>query len=101
MRFERDNFRFIKRAYKLYFLLQGFQIVLVFVCGPHSCEWGNAVYFSFGVAALTLSFLLPLLQKDWPRRKRILFGFLFLLGSVVLWCAGFLLGEFRIVCRLF
>lgn len=94
-------FNLMKRAYVLYSVLLFVQIILAFVCGPHSCEWGNAVYFSFGVAGLLFSFLFPLLQKDWPQGKRILLAFLFLLGSAVLWCTGFMLGEFRIMCRLF
>ena len=91
----------MKRAYRLYLLLLLLQLLLVFVCGPHSCEWGNAVYFFVGVAVLFLSFLLPLFQKDWLQKKRLLFSVLFLLGAVVLWCAGFMLGDFRIMCRLF
>ncbi len=96
-----DIFIFMKRAYRLYLLLLLVQIILAVVCGPHSCEWGNTVYFSFGVAALLLSFLFALFQKDWSRRKRIGTGLLFLLGCGVLWCAGFMLGEFRIMCKLF
>jgi hypothetical protein len=91
----------MKKAFRFYLLLQTVQLILAFVCGPHSCEWGNTVYFCFGVAALVLSFLFPLLQKDWKQKKRILFAFLFLPGSVVMWCAWFVLGEFRIMCRMF
>lgn len=96
-----NNFNGMKRAYGVYLVLLVLQIILAFVCGPYSCEWGNGVYFSFGILSLLLSFLCPLLQKDWPQSKRILLGFLFVLGSVLLWCAGFMLGEFRIMCRLF
>lgn len=91
----------MKRAYRVYLLLLLAQVVLAIICGPHSCEWGNAVYFWAGVAALLLSLLAPQLQKEWPWGKRIGFGLLFLLGSVVVWCSGFMLGEFRIMCRMF
>lgn len=91
----------MKRAYRIYCLLLFLLMVLVFVCGPHSCEWGNTVYFLAGVAALVFSFVGALRQTDWPSGKRFATGFLFVLGTVVLWCAGFLLGEFRIMCRLF
>lgn len=91
----------MKRAYRLYAVLLLACILLAVVCGPHSCEWGNQVYFYFGVTGLLLSFLFPFFQKDWSRKKQFGIGVLFLLSSVVVWCAGFLLGEFRIVCRLF
>ena len=98
---KKNIFIFMKRAYRLYAVLLLTEIILAVVCGPHSCEWGNGVYFYFGVSALILSFLFPLLQKEWPGKVRIVTGFLFLLGSAFVWCAGFLLGEFRIMCRLF
>ena len=91
----------MKRLYLLYIILLVAQIILAFICGPHSCEWGNSVYFYCGVVGLTLAFLLPLLQKAWPVNKRIGYSLLFLFGSVVTWCAGFMLGGFRIMCKLF
>jgi hypothetical protein len=77
------------------------QIILAVICGPYSCEWGNSVYFYFGIGSLTLAFLLPLLQKAWTANKRIGYSLLFLFGSVIIWCAGFMLGGFKIMCRLF
>jgi len=91
----------MKRAYLLYGVLLVAEIILAVVCGPHSCEWGNAIYFSAGLAGLLLSILFPALQTEWSGRKRVLTGSLFLFGLLLLWCAGFLLGEFRIMCRLF
>ena len=91
----------MKRAYRLYAVLQSVQILFVLICGPHSCEWGNQVYFYFGIVSLVLSFLFPFLQKDWPPLKRLIVGVLLHVDSVAVWCAGFLLVEFRIMCRLF
>jgi hypothetical protein len=91
----------MKKAYLLYGLLLLSTGILAIICGPHSCEWGNGVYFASGLGGLLLAILLPFLQKDWPRKKRIGKGLLFLLGLIIFWCAGFLLGEFRLFCRMF
>jgi len=94
-------FNFLKKIYIYYFVLFAIQAILAFICAPHSCEWGNTVYFYIGVCCLIISFLLPFFQKGWTTGKRIGFGFLFLLISVILWCAGFMIFNFSIMCRLF
>ena len=91
----------MKRIYTLFAILLVIEIILAIICGPHSCEWGNSVYFYFGIFSLAVSFILALLQKEWPLGKRIGYGFLFLLVSVIVWCAGFMLCGFSIICRLF
>jgi hypothetical protein len=91
----------MKDIYLLYVILLVAQIILAFICGPRSCEWGNIVYFYCGAAGLMLAFLLPLLKKAWQVNKRIGYSLLFLFGSVATWCAGFMLGGFRIMCKLF
>lgn len=91
----------MKRAYRLYGLLLFGTVLLAAVCGPYSCEWGNAVYFFAGLTGLLLSFLAALFQKDWPGKKRWLTGFLFAAGLIVVWVGGFMLGAFQILCRLF
>ena len=91
----------MKRAYRLYLFALLLQLILAFVCAPHSCQWGNGVYFALGIITLLFSFVLPFFQKEWPQSKRLLLAFLFLLGSVVIWCVGFMLADFQIMCRLF
>ena len=91
----------MKRIYALYLVLFATEIILAIICGPYSCEWGNSVYSYFGIFSVAVSFILPFLQKDWPVNKRIGYGFLFLLVSLIVWCAGFMLGGFRIICSLF
>ena len=91
----------MKGKYVLYIILLATEIILAIICGPHSCEWGNQVYFYFGIASLALAFIIPFFQKELSWKKRIGYGFLFLLGSIIVWCAGFMLGEFKILCRLF
>lgn len=89
---------------KLYFLFGAFcavQIILAKICGPHSCEWGNKTYFWSGIVVLVASFLVPFLQQGWAIGRQLGFGFLFIVLSAGLWIAGFLLGDFRIVCTLF
>jgi hypothetical protein len=88
-------------AYLLYCLLLVVEMALAFVCGPYSCEWGNQVYFFAGLAGLLLSFLCPFVQTGWSQQKRTGTGVLFLFGSVLWWCAGFVVADFRLMCRLF
>jgi hypothetical protein len=76
------------------------EMILAFICGPHSCEWGNGVYFYTGIIIVLVAFALPLFHIQWPIPKRIGFGFLFLLSGVVVWAIGFMAGGFRIICRL-
>src|ERR1043165_3642620 len=92
------------RMKKIYRVLIGLfitEIIMAFICGPHSCEWGNQVYFYFGVFCLIGSFLSPFLQKGWLFDKRLGYGFLFAIVSVIIWIGGFMVGGFRIMCKLF
>ena len=41
----------MKNSYWLYIGLLLSLLVMVLICGPHSCEWGNGVYFGFAVVA--------------------------------------------------
>ena len=87
----------------MYILLIGLyalQLVLAFFCGPYSCKWGNSVYFYSGVASLVVAFVLPLLLEggSWPHR--LVFATLFLVGSALVWIAGFIAFDFKIICRL-
>jgi len=91
----------VRKIYAFYIALFAFQSIVAFICAPHSCEWGNEVYFDIGIICLVISFLLPFFQKGWTKGKRIGFGILFLLISVILWCAGFMIFDFKIFCRLF
>jgi hypothetical protein len=91
----------LKRLTAVYLVLFAVQFLVAFICAPHSCEWGNAVYFYAGIFFLIVAFLLAFLQKKWTIGKRIALGILFLLISAVLWCAGFIIFNFSIICRLF
>ena len=87
----------------MYILLIGLyalQLVLAFFCGPYSCKWGNGVYFYSGVANLLLAFILPLLLEGGSLSHRFLFAILFLLGSALVWVAGFIAFDFKIICRM-
>lgn len=91
----------MKNSYWLYIGLFLSLLVMALICGPHSCEWGNAVYFSYGLFVLVLLLFLTFFRKGLSMGQKI--GFALGLGLlwVVLWVAGFLLGDFRILCRLF
>ena len=91
----------VRTIYKVLLLLFAIELLLAFICGPHSCEWGNTVYFYFGIAILLTSFTLPLLQKNWRAGKRAGYASLFLIASLAVWVLGFALGNFTIMCRLF
>ena len=91
----------MKRIYTWLIILLATEVLFVIICGPYSCEWGNTVYFYFGIAGLLVSFALPLIEKEWPLKKRVGFGLLFPVLWAVIWVAGFMLGGFRIMCKLF
>jgi hypothetical protein len=91
----------VKKLYVFYIALFVMQGIVAFISAPYSCEWGNEVYFDVGIFCLVISFLLPFFQKHWTTGKRIGLGFLFLLISVILWCAGFMIFNFKVLCRLF
>ena len=81
--------------------LQVFQLILAFICGPHSCEWGNAVYFYAGIVTLLALIVIPFFQSSCSPAKRMGFACLFLLSGTAVWVIGFIAGDFRIMCRLF
>jgi hypothetical protein len=77
------------------------QLLLAYICAPHSCEWGNGTYFYFGVGCAAVSFILPFFQKQWKIFKRVGLALVLALASAGLWIGGFMLFDFRIICRLF
>jgi hypothetical protein len=91
----------MKRIYLLYIILFAVQFILAVICGPYSCDWGNTVYFYFGVFSLIVSLLLPLFQNNMPAGKRIGYGSLFLFISAALWITGFMICGFSVMCRMF
>ncbi|HKO80808.1 MAG TPA: hypothetical protein VJU78_10445 [Chitinophagaceae bacterium] len=91
----------MKKIYFLLIILLILEFLLALVCGPYSCDWGNTVYFYSGITFVLISFILPLLQKQWPTGKRIGFAFLFAMATLIVWLLGFIAGDFRIMCRLF
>jgi hypothetical protein len=92
--------KMMKKMYILLLCLYGLQLILAFFCGPYSCKWGNSVYFYSGVINLLAAFILALLLVDgaWPHR--LLPAILFLLGSAIVWVIGFIVFDFKIICRL-
>jgi hypothetical protein len=91
----------MKNSYWLYIGLFLSLLVMALICGPHSCEWGNGVYFGFGVLVFLFLLFLPFLRKGLSTGQKISFALGIGCLWVVLWVAGFLLGDFRILCRLF
>jgi len=91
----------MKKMYILLICLYVLQLILAFICGPYSCKWGNTVYFYTGIANLLAAFILPLIMAEglWPHR--LLLAALFLLGSAIVWVIGFMVFDFKIMCRLF
>jgi hypothetical protein len=91
----------MKKILILFSILAIIQIILAIICAPNSCEWGNEVYFYFGVGAILVSIFLPFIQKSYPLKKRIGFAILLPVIFIVLWIAEFMLFGFRIMCRMF
>jgi len=91
----------MKKLPVLYIALSVAQFIVAIICAPQSCAWGNSVYFFIGLVCLAVAFILPMFHRQWKLYKRRMFGLLFALVSVILWCAGFMLLDFKIICRLF
>ncbi|WP_373552142.1 hypothetical protein [Haliscomenobacter sp.] len=91
----------MKNLYLLYIGLLLSLLMMVLICGPHSCEWGNGVYFGFGVLVFLFLLLFPFLHKSLSMGQKI--GSALGIGVLwlILWVGGFLLGDFSILCRLF
>jgi hypothetical protein len=90
----------MKKMYILLSCLYALQLILAFFCGPYSCKWGNSVYFYSGVANLLVAFILPLLLEGGSWSHRLILAILFLLGSAIIWVIGFIVFDFKIICRL-
>ncbi len=77
------------------------EIIIAIICGPYSCEWGNEVYFYSGVTLSAIMCVLPFLERTFTTKKRIAYSLLFIIISILTWCACFMLCGFKILCRLF
>ena len=77
------------------------QLIAAAICGPYSCQWGNGYYFFIGLASLATIVVLMLIQKQWGLIKRLGYAVLFSFLFFVVWIAGFVAGDFSILCRLF
>jgi hypothetical protein len=91
----------MKNVYFLLIALLATEIILGFICAPHSCDWGNTVFFYAGIVALFISLLLAILQTRWSGLKRIGFGLLFILITAIVWIACFMFLGFNLICRMF
>ena len=81
-------------------LVAGFlELVAGAVLGPRSCAGGLTIYFGIGVVAAAVCIAAP-----WLRRPPVAPGLRSMIGagiSLGAWIAGFALGNFQIMCRLF
>ena len=73
-----------------------------FLAAPHSCQWGHEAYLWAGAGTLLMLGGMPFVagvSSSLRRRSGLALGLL-VLGSAV-WLAGFVVANFRIVCKLF
>ncbi len=72
-----------------------------FLAGPSSCEWGLDAYFWVGVGLCVVLVALPWARlRQAPVRTRWLNALGWAGAGVGVWFAGFVLGGFRLMCRL-
>jgi hypothetical protein len=90
----------MKRLLPAFIIVLTTEIIAAIICGPHSCEWGNSLYFYSGIVCAVLAFILPFFKKTFKLKKQLVYSLLFLLLTAIVWCAGFMLFGFRILCRL-
>lgn len=91
----------MKKLYLFYIGLVLCLLILSLVCGPHSCEWGNEVYFFFGFGALLILLFMPFFRKKLNLGQKVGSSLGISLLWVLLWVGGLVLGDFMILCRLF
>lgn len=91
----------MQKEYPLYIGLLISLLVMILICAPHSCEWGNTVYFYFGLAVGLALLIKPFFQQKLEMGQKVGRGIGISLLWIVVWVLGFLFGEFSLLCRLF
>jgi hypothetical protein len=77
-------------------------IALAFVAGPRSCDGGLTVYFFSGLGCFAAAIVAPfVLHRNLPASRRALTAAVLAGLVIVTWIAGFAMGGFRLLCRLF
>jgi hypothetical protein len=76
-------------------------LAAAFAAAPHSCNGGLEVYVGVGIVALIVMAALPFVigPRDAPAKVSRAFGFVAL--GIVVWLAGGMVANVRIMCRLF
>lgn len=75
-------------------------LILALQWGPRTCERGTEDYLLAGVAALVAAFAAPVALARAGLWKRFALGIGFAAACLTVWVAGWALGEFRLLCRL-
>jgi hypothetical protein len=87
-------------AYSYLFIFSSL-LVMALACAPHSCEWGNTVFFFYGCFIFLLLFFMPFFYKELNRNKKIARSLGVSLLAIAFWLLLFMICDFRIMCRLF
>ena len=91
----------MKKTLALYCLISLSELILAYICGPHSCEGGLALYFYGGILFLIMSLALPFIKNPAHLPRKVVMAFILALLSALLWAGGFMMGNFRVICKLF
>lgn len=89
------------RAQTILAIILVIEIITAFVAGPYSCDGGLTAYIATGFGALISAFFAVLWSDGLSRQqksKHLLIGILLV---IAIWLAGFFLGDFKILCKLF
>ncbi len=68
-----------------------------FVAAPQSCEWGLSAYAWAGIGIFVLLAVTPLWATS-PRSGRHTLGLA--ATTFAVWCAGIVVADFQLLCRL-
>lgn len=90
-----------RRAWLVLAALGAGTLGLVLAYGPRSCEGGLEVYLLGGLAAVVAAFAVPVVAARLALWKRLAAGAGFAVTILAVWVAGWNLGGFRLLCRLF
>jgi hypothetical protein len=75
-------------------------LILALLWGPRTCERGTEDYLLAGIAALAAAFAAPVALARAGLWKRLALGIGFAAACLTVWVGGWMLGEFRLLCRL-
>lgn len=91
----------MSKAQKIIAVILVVEIITAFIAGGYSCDGGLEVYLLTGVFALMASVFTIIWSDGLAKQQKFRYILLSFLLVIAIWLAGFFLGGFKILCKLF